>query len=90
MNCDELIDHVLLEEQDTKTSNTVESTIPVGKERPSKGEAKPLSASPAVSWSRQRLPAVAAGRSTKQYLGRLTTAEKVDDLTEEETEKLYA
>ena len=45
---------------------------------------KRLSASPAVSGRRQRLAAVAAGGSTKQYLGGLTGAEKVDNLTEEE------
>ena len=86
MHCDELIDH-LLEEHETKTSNTADDAVPLERklERPSKGEPeRPLSG------RRERLAAVATGGQTKQYLGRLITAEQVDNLTEEEIEKLYA
>ena len=86
MHCDELTDQ-LLEEHETKTSNTTGGAVPLERklERPSKGEPqRPLSG------RRERLAAVAAGGQAKQYLGRLTTAEQVGNLTEEEIEKLYA
>lgn len=86
MNCDELIDQLLQEEQ---------SAAQLSQERTSAcAREHSVSASTAASETnqkhRERLAAVAAGGQARQYLGKVVSVDQVDAMDDEEVQKLYA
>lgn len=78
-DCDELMDQLLESEAPTTETMNIKdvavSATVVAASAPKK---------------RERLVALAAGGQAKQYLGGAITADKVDDITDEEVAKLYA
>ena len=87
MECDEIIDQLL--ETGAAAGPTTVAPGPTT-------VAQPAVAPPThntegeVGKKRQRLAALAAGGQSKQYLGRVLSADQIEDLSNEETQKLYA
>lgn len=78
MDCDELIDQLLESEEAPAVGTATTGTASVASQQTT-----------AVK-KRERLAALAAGGQAKQYLGRAMTADQVDEMMDDEVEKLYA
>ena len=87
MNCDELINQLLLEESGNR-QDPAPNVQEANGERPSvSGDHHERVA--VISNHRERLAALAAGGQASQYLGKKFTAEQIDVLSDDEVEKLY-
>ncbi len=79
MDCDELLDQLM--DVGTTDAGTTPTSLPPGDQRAS---------GPRGDDKRQRLAALAAGGQTKQYIGRQLTADEVDNMVDNDVERLYA
>ena len=74
MECDEIIDQILEADGPPAEPTVAPPTVEDGE----------------IGKKRQRLAALAMGGQSKQYIGKVMSADQIEDLPPEEIEKLYA